>query len=155
VTWGRGAPAPAPADANFAVPFDGSSPIATYGSGAFSAWPAGRLVLRPTRATAELLARLQEWRDCGVKADSLPAAWANLPPPPPTPEGTKTFRESMNVRGPVASIGILGGLVLMIGGSLGLPSRAAWYAFALVVVTILAYTVPGYLLSRRRRPPTE
>jgi hypothetical protein len=155
VTWDRGASAPQPVDPEFTVRSDSSTPNSTQGTGAFSVWPIGRRLLRgSSRVTAEFLARLQEWRDCEVKADSLPEAWANLPQPPPTPEGAKTVRESMTVRGPVVSVAILGGLVLMAAGSIGLPSRAAWYAFSVVVVTVLAYTLP-FLLTRRRRPPTQ
>ena len=150
VTWGRGAP-----DAGLPERFDKSSPIATHGSGVFSAWPAPRLITRPPRGPSGLLARLQEWRDCGVEAGSVPASWANLPPPPATPPGAKLMRESMRVRLVVGSIGTLGGLVLMIGSALGLPSRATWYASAVVAVTVLAYTLPPILLLPRQRPPME
>jgi hypothetical protein len=126
--------------------------VVTWDGGAFSVWPVGRFVpWGHARAATELRARLQDWRDRELTSDSLPAAWANLPPPPPTPQGATTFRESLTVRGPLISIAFLGGIVLVAAGSIGLPSHAAWYAFALVVVTVLAYWLPAYWLSRHRR----
>src|SRR5205085_6360203 len=126
---------------NSTLHFDSSSPISSYGAGAFSVWPARRRApWRSARATAELRARLQAWRDGAAATDALPAVWASLPAPPPKPVGAKPIREVLSVRTTLGSIGMLGGLVLMAAGSLGLPSRAAWYAFSIVTVTVLAYT---------------
>jgi hypothetical protein len=134
--------------------------VLTWDGGAFSVWPVGRSVPRGRAGmVAELQTRLQAWRDGAVASDSLPAAWADLPPPPPTPDGAKTIRESMNVRGPVQSIVILAVLIVVAAWLTGLPVVAEWrgaaYAVTVVVVTVFAYTLPTYLFSRRKQSPTE
>lgn len=163
VTWGGDASAgesSLPASPTFAIRFDSSSPIATQGAGAFSVWPVGRHAPWGfTRATAELRSRLQEWRDGAVKADSLPAALASLPAPPPTPEGAKPVRQSMNARVIGAGIVIVAGLAGMAAWLSGLPLVAEWrgimYVVSLVVGMLLATTLPPYMLSGRRERPSQ
>jgi hypothetical protein len=144
--------------------WDGYGPSAcimvTWDGGAFSVWSTARPVPWGfARATAEVRARLEGWRDGAVTADSLPAAWADLPPPPPTPEGAKPFRESATVRVLVGGIATLAVLMVAAAWLTGLPFVAEWrgagYAVAVMIVTLLAFTLPPLLLARRRRPATE
>src|SRR5262249_22502566 len=111
------------------------------------------------RATADLRSRLQEWREGAVKGDSLPAAWASLPAPPPTPEGAKPVRESMNARVIGAGIATVAGLAAAVAWLSGLPLVAEWrgivYVVSLVVGMLLATTLPPYMLSRRREQPSQ
>jgi hypothetical protein len=145
----------AKADVAVVGPRPAARVVVAWHGGAFSVWPAGRAPWRSGPPAAELRARLLEWRDDAVTAGPLPDAWAGLPPPPPTPEGAKPLREAWNIRKVLTTIGMLGGLVLMVSGALGLEERAdwlPWYAESLVMVTVFAYAWPAYWLSRRYRP---
>jgi hypothetical protein len=158
VTWGGGASAgesDLPASPTFAIRFDSSSPIATHGAGAFSVWPFGRRVRWGfAHATADLRLRLQEWRDGAAKGDSLPASWATLPAPPPTPDGAKPVRESINARVIGAGIAMVAGLAAAAAWLSGLPLVAEWrgvvYVVSIVVGMLLATTLPPYVLTRRQ-----
>ncbi|HEX4589497.1 MAG TPA: hypothetical protein VH120_06185 [Gemmataceae bacterium] len=133
--------------------------LVTWDGGGFSVWPAGRHVPWGfARATAELHSQLEGWRDDRSRSDALPAAWADLPPPPPTPQGVKPFRESVKVGVVVRGITNLAVVVLAAACLTGLPFVAEWrgagYAVAVMVVTVLAFTLRPLLRARRSGPLT-
>jgi hypothetical protein len=134
--------------------------VVTWKGGGFSVWPA----VRPApwgeaRATAGLRARLEKWRDGRVSADALPAAWADLPPPPPTPDGVQPFRELVKARVAVSGVATLAVAGAAAAWLTGLPFVAEWrgaaYAVAVMVMTVFTFALPRLLLAHRHQPPTQ